>query len=153
MAHYRRMEESFEYSKTGNQLIKPETEYVGLAVTMSSTKNTVELSDANDEIVGSITGFSRDGKQVRVGIESHGLNFRNGGATAITVGAKIVGSQRTVDSVAKYGYVKAPPARTTTYTKATEDTRDNAKGIVRDGGGVYAADAGAEADVIVQFPA
>ena len=153
MAHYRRMEESFEYLKTGNQLIKPETEYVGLAVTMSSTKNTVELSDNNDEVVGSITGFSRDGKQVRVGIESHGLNFRGAGVTAITVGSKIIGSQRTVNSTAKYGYVKAQPARSTTYTKATEDTRDKAKGIVRDGGGVYASDADAEADVIVQFPA
>ena len=153
MAHYRRMEESFEYLKTGNQLIKPETEYVGLAVTMSSTKNTVELSDNNDEVVGSITGFSRDGKQVRVGIESHGLNFRGAGVTAITVGSKIIGSQRTVNSTAKYGYVKAQPARPATYTKATEDTRDKAKGIVRDGGGVYASDADAEADVIVQFPA
>ena len=158
MAHYMRYEEGFEFVKTGTQAIDPDdNDMLYRSVTMSSTKDTLELADAGDEIVGSITGFSRDQKQVRIGIESHGLQFRNSGATAIAVGSKIVGATRTVVSTVQYGYVAAFGSDAAGNTEANIEAAINAavkaKGIVRDGGGVYAADAEAKGDVIVQFPA
>lgn len=157
MAHYAREEDSFEFVKTGNQQIKAEDDYLNLAVTMSSTKDTVELADADDEIKGSITGFSRDKKQVRIAFRSRGLKFKNSGTAAIAVGSKIVGATRTVSGDTKYGYVKAfASAVNSTINKANVDIAIDAaikaKGTVRDGGSISMSNEDSSADVIVSFP-
>lgn len=136
------------------QKITIDDKWKGHAVTGGSTPDTLKLAGDGDEVWGSIEYF--DSGQVVIADMGEDIAFKNAGTTAISIGSKIVGATRTVDTVTVNGYVKAFASDAADNTEANIEAAINAslkaKGTVVDGGAsTNTAGEDVPADVKVAF--
>lgn len=158
MAYKKRVRENYDIKAAGAGSFSKDNKYIGRAVTIIDNR-VAELAGPDAQVDGSIEAF--DGGQVVVIVESEEVPFKNAGTTAITVGARIVGATRVIETgkTAERGYVKAftsdvdAAGNTETQIEAAIDAAVNAavkaRGTVRNGGAANTANGDVPADVKV----
>ena len=110
--------------------------YMRRAVTLSHgfdnlAEVKVRLARDNEEVIGSIVGYSYG--KLQIAVEGWDVLFLNSTGSAIPVGSRIVGGEsRARHSLYPWGYVKVAPEPTDGYSLTNANLRRMGRGMVMD---------------------
>lgn len=129
-----------EYEDETIQIVKNKLDnfYINRAVTFSGNHDNlaqmkVRLARENEEVIGSIIGYSY--KRLQIAVEGWDIKFINGTSDTLKVGKRILGKENPArHSTFPWGYVQTPPEATSVYRLTNSDLRRKSRGMITDPG-------------------